>query len=235
LCGKQAELNTMFNRKANKTNVAFNNALFTKPTIAAMHETAERLYQAAKELLRITGQSAVARILNASPQTLKNWESRGVSKAGMLDAERLIGCSATWIETGHGRMRLEKASYAEITASAPLGGEEPAATPWPSREVDPHIQVVVEIMQGLDPETRAVLRGRVEGWAEALRSPVRLDIDPAQGDKKTQALLDLYHKDPANLTPEAIGTLRKQLTKAAEKKPGRRNAETASRGKKTGH
>lgn len=87
-----------------KSNAAFNNVLFISGKIQSMHETMGRLYAAAKELKGITGQSELARAMNASPQTLMNWESRGVSKKGMLDAQRIIGCSAVWIETGKGSM-----------------------------------------------------------------------------------------------------------------------------------
>jgi phage repressor protein C with HTH and peptisase S24 domain len=42
--------------------------------------------------------------MNASPQTINNWEARGISKAGLLDAEKIIGCSAVWLQTGNGSM-----------------------------------------------------------------------------------------------------------------------------------
>ncbi|MDA8450396.1 helix-turn-helix transcriptional regulator [Acidovorax sp. NCPPB 3859] len=67
-----------------------------------MHESTARLYQAASEIKDVSGQSAVARLLGESPQNLKNWEVRGVSKAGALKAEELIGCSAAWVLTGDG-------------------------------------------------------------------------------------------------------------------------------------
>ncbi len=86
------------------SNAPFNNAPFNAATINSMHETMKRLYEAAKELKGITGQSELARAMNASPQTVKNWESRGVSKQGILDAEKEIGCSAIWLETGNGGM-----------------------------------------------------------------------------------------------------------------------------------
>lgn len=73
-------------------------------TIGNMHETMKRLYLAAKDLMGLKGQSAVAHKLNQSPQTLNNWEGRGMSKAGMLIAQRVIGCSAVWLETGEGEM-----------------------------------------------------------------------------------------------------------------------------------
>lgn len=66
----------------------------------------ERLYQAARELKAINGQAALARALNASSQTLHNWELRGISKQGLVLAQRVIGCSASWLETGTGQMAI---------------------------------------------------------------------------------------------------------------------------------
>lgn len=73
-------------------------------TIGSMHETMIRLYQAAKELTGLVVPSDVARRLHQSPQTLNNWERRGMSKGGMLMAQRVFGCSAVWLETGRGDM-----------------------------------------------------------------------------------------------------------------------------------
>lgn len=63
-----------------------------------------RLYEAAQMLRGLQGQSEVARALNASPQTINNWEARGMSKAGMIHAQEVLGCSATWLATGKGDM-----------------------------------------------------------------------------------------------------------------------------------
>lgn len=71
-----------------------------------MHTQMKRLYQAAEALKKIKGQSDVARALNASPQTINNWEARGMSKAGMLTAQNVLGCSATWLDTGTGPMEI---------------------------------------------------------------------------------------------------------------------------------
>ncbi|MES2148621.1 MAG: S24 family peptidase [Pseudomonadota bacterium] len=65
-----------------------------------------RLYQAAETLRGLKGQSEVARALNASPQTINNWEARGISKPGLLKAQAIIGCSATWLESGEGEMAI---------------------------------------------------------------------------------------------------------------------------------
>lgn len=63
-----------------------------------------RLYEASQRLKGLGTQAEVARLLNQSSQTVKNWESRGISKGGMLIAQERIGCSATWLETGKGEM-----------------------------------------------------------------------------------------------------------------------------------
>jgi hypothetical protein len=65
-----------------------------------MHKSMERLYQAAKQMKGVSGQSNVARLLNVSPQTVKNWETRGVSRDGALSAQLIIGCGVHWVLTG---------------------------------------------------------------------------------------------------------------------------------------
>jgi phage repressor protein C with HTH and peptisase S24 domain len=71
-----------------------------------MHEQMKRLYFAAETLKGIRGQSDLARALNSSPQTLNNWEVRGISKAGMINAQAAIGCSVSWLDTGEGEMTV---------------------------------------------------------------------------------------------------------------------------------
>lgn len=82
-----------------------------------MHPSAERLYMVAKSL-HIQGQSAVARWLNEAPQTINNWEKRGVSKRGAVELQKRSGYSAAWILEGVG------APQGGI-ASAPPGTEAP--------------------------------------------------------------------------------------------------------------
>lgn len=54
----------------------------------------------------MSGQTALARLLNSTPQTLHNWEQRGISKQGLLLAQKVVGCSASWLETGAGAMAM---------------------------------------------------------------------------------------------------------------------------------
>lgn len=103
-----------------------------------------RLYEAAKQLKGLTTQSEVARFFNLSSQTVNNWETRGISRGGLLRAQQQLGCSATWLEFGEGAMQF--AGHAEesganadspfITADSALGahtsvraGVQPGAVP----------------------------------------------------------------------------------------------------------
>lgn len=113
-----------------------------------MHETTQRLYEAAKKIKKVEGQSALARFLNETPQTVKNWEYRGVSKKGMIKAEELLGCSAAWLKTGeesqHDKTVMEHSTDSELTAerlrsragglpldpSLPLLNKEEARKQW---------------------------------------------------------------------------------------------------------
>lgn len=71
-----------------------------------MHESAARLYLAAKEMRGVEGQTQVATLIGAeTPQTVNNWETRGVSKDGALLAQDTIGCDAIWLLTGRGSMQ----------------------------------------------------------------------------------------------------------------------------------
>lgn len=66
-----------------------------------LHPTMTRLYTAAttRGFLR---PSDVAAELNASQQRLKNWDSRGISCEGAIDAQARLGINAVWILTGDG-------------------------------------------------------------------------------------------------------------------------------------
>ena len=85
-------------------NTVCNTPCLVRLIITLMHIQMERLYRAATELKDIKTQAELARALNQSSQTVKNWESRGISSLGLLKAQAAIGCSATWLTTGEGPM-----------------------------------------------------------------------------------------------------------------------------------
>lgn len=69
-----------------------------------MHKQTQRLYEAAKAIKDVSGLTDVSALLGISPQTLKNWESRGISAAGLVDAATTLGCSVQWLKEGVGAM-----------------------------------------------------------------------------------------------------------------------------------
>lgn len=69
--------------------------------MADHHPTARRLYKVVDALRGIRGQSNVARLLNISPQTMRNWEVRGISVEGAVAAEATLGIPAHWLLTGN--------------------------------------------------------------------------------------------------------------------------------------
>jgi hypothetical protein len=93
--------NTMFK---SDQNAVFNNNNTTWPIIPAMHEQMTRLYKAAETLKKAVGPAAVARLLNMSQGRVQNWESRGISVEGLLEAQEKIGCDAIWLRDGTGEM-----------------------------------------------------------------------------------------------------------------------------------
>lgn len=65
------------------------------------HETVIRLFNAAKTKGKNTP-AETARLLNISQQTLKNWESRGISAKALPEVAQVLGVSETWLRTGEG-------------------------------------------------------------------------------------------------------------------------------------
>lgn len=123
--------------------LVFNNAVLKKKTIPLMtekgsfHASTQRLYLAARELKSVNGQSAVARLLNQSPQTVKNWEARGISKAGAIEAARIIGCSALWLMQGIGPMTAGAAEQTEAVPTPPPSYWREGKASWPFKTISP--------------------------------------------------------------------------------------------------
>jgi len=106
-----------------------------------MHPSAERLYLAAKSF-GVEGQSAVARWLNEAPQTINNWEKRGVSKRGALEAQKKTGYSAAWI--------LEGGDEALAFRRKPANGKARAGTPLES--LSPYEQQFIAHLRAIPDE-----------------------------------------------------------------------------------
>lgn len=68
----------------------------------------------------------VAKLLKETPQTIKNWDVRGPSAAGILKIQRILGISATWVLYGEGPMLVGE------TAPAPAF---PPSSKWPFPDI----------------------------------------------------------------------------------------------------
>lgn len=117
----------MFN---NKSNTVCNNVLFGSETILNMHISMTMLYKIAEQN-GINGQSALARALNESPQTVKNWESRGISKSGAIKAQETFGCDANELL---GRTKKDQAA---TQSQKPKVEEETIPWGWPFKNISP--------------------------------------------------------------------------------------------------
>lgn len=73
------------------------------PAMSEMHPSMARLYEAAIAGKIIKGkypQAELAHEMNTSSQRIKNWEGRGVSKSGAIDAQKILGISLGWVMDG---------------------------------------------------------------------------------------------------------------------------------------
>lgn len=157
----------------------FNNTVFRVATICVMpsiHATVDRLYHAALSLRDVKGQSAVARLLEVSPQVVKNWEGRGLSLEGALLAQKTIGCDANWLLAGTLELRLnswppredQKALVvSEAIANFPDPTTAGRGIRWPFKRVTQeeyaalsskqknHLEDTIYVMLGVDQEAPA--------------------------------------------------------------------------------
>lgn len=182
----------MFNTTVN---TVCNTSCLVPQIIARMHIQMERLYQAARELKGIKTQAELARALNQSSQTVKNWESRGMSKAGMLKAQADIGCSATWLETGLGSMTLGLRALVE----APMENYNSRYDNSPFVEASGNLDETRPVRAGEDPNTVSIPRVKLRLRAGTASFDTEPDMD---GDGHEQIPMSVLHSlqlNPKNL------------------------------------
>lgn len=137
-----------------------------------MHPTAERLYQAARERAGLTMPAKVAIALGESQQTLKHWETRGVSQRGIVRACELWNLSAQWLRTGAGEMGPDAPVYVAHALSY-----TPFNLPLVTRE---------QLVAGKEVEGKFILRltdNALASYAGAGRDVIfDADLKPEPGD-----------------------------------------------------
>lgn len=118
----------------------------------------QRLYEAALKLKKVSGQSAVGRVIGASPQQVKNWESRGISYRGLVEAARMLGCSIKWLETGEG----------DMTDFVGFPGAIQLDNASPSPVLSKKIPIISWVRAGMfDDATDLYLPGEADEWIRA--------------------------------------------------------------------
>ena len=150
----------MFNRQSI---TACNTPCLVLPTIGPMHESAARLYDAARVLANTEGQSNVARLLNLSPQVMKNWESRGVSFEGAISAEKVLGVSPAWIVENAGTMlRAVAGPVARLHT-----GEERRQWRGNQDSVGEAVDTLSDALEQASSDLRDALAANLAGWARS--------------------------------------------------------------------
>ncbi|MBS0368432.1 MAG: hypothetical protein JSS57_04425 [Proteobacteria bacterium] len=112
-----------------------------------MHDTTNRLFQFAKDELKIVEPGRIAAKLGVSQQTLTNWMTRGMSDRAMLDAEHAIGVPAVWLKYGEGTTPKARHEVREVGARY--------AVPIPT-QADRVIAVLEAALQAVGLELAAV-------------------------------------------------------------------------------
>lgn len=148
----------MFKQKAN---ALCNNILFNAAKIVNMHSSMIKLYKIAKDTQGVVGQSAVARALVESPQTVKNWESRGISKGGAMKAQAVFGCNANDLLQTHAEIDVVNVHIAR----------DPVAGPYAQARNDKWTNAALEIMQGLDEAQKQAMVARMREFKQYLGPP----------------------------------------------------------------
>jgi len=162
--------------------------LFTTADNFNMHIQMERLYQAAKELKGIQTKAELARALNQSFQTVKNWESRGISMPGMITAQAEIGCSVTWLETGAGPMAV--------------AGQSPqprVASESPFIEGSGDIKGAIPVRVGDEPNTVQIPRVKLRLRAGVSSFDTEPDMNGDGHEEVPSSVLVALQLDPRNL------------------------------------
>lgn len=179
-----------------QSNTPCNNALFSWLKINTMNEEMIRLYAAAKEIAGIGSQAELARRLNVSSQVVKNWESRGISKAGLLAAQEAIGCSAEWIQSGADQKRsrfIIKPNEAGYTIQSLESWDN--STPLDDEDVEIPLYKEVEMAAGDGFAHSVEVNGRKVRFARStLRaagvSPENAACATVSGDSMADKIMD---------------------------------------------
>jgi hypothetical protein len=107
-----------------------------------------------------------------SPQTVKNWETRGISRRGAMKAQAVFGCNANEL----------LATETDIAVSGIHLASENLVPYLASGATDPWTQAAVEIMQSLDEAGKQGMLARMREFKQYLE-PSRTGRSPPKSTK----------------------------------------------------
>lgn len=120
-----------------KVNDACNNILFNREKMHPMHSSMAKLYQCLHDKFGLSGPAALARKLNESTQTVKNWETRGLSEGGALKAQAVYAVDANWL-LGDATEKTLPFTYSTGGSVVKMPAKEiDGGWMWPFRAVSP--------------------------------------------------------------------------------------------------
>lgn len=159
-------LNTMFKQTSN---VACKNILFNQFDMRDMHESMLRLYKFAREHKKITGQTELGVALGGeSPQTVKNWEARGISQRGANLAQKKFGCDANWLL---GKSEIALHTDRDQSTSRLIATESDNPWIWPFKRVSPEQYALLDPEEKRHIEKDILIRVKNRGDPEKQDTP----------------------------------------------------------------
>ena len=156
------------------------NELVTKQT----HPSYERLTAvlAQRGVLR---PSEIAKALGEVQQTVKNWETRGVSRKGAMAAQEVFGIDVNWLATGEGTMQPPALPTSPLLRRADVGPAV-AGGGGPTPTIETLLVQLGDLLMTADDKTRAAVADLLLRYAQ----------NPADGERLAQAIGVLLNGSP---------------------------------------
>lgn len=138
-----------------------------QPSMQLLYDTASK-----KD---INTPSAVARMLGASQQTLKNWDNRGISKEGAMMAQQVFGLDANALLALN--VKEEPALTAQVTTGdagiKPLISKKPERSVVKKSSYDQWTVEAIKILNGLKPSQKEGAVANLRTYVQNLGPPIK--------------------------------------------------------------
>lgn len=133
-----------------------------------MHASLTKLYKFVRKNKGITGQTELATALGETPQTINNWEARGISQRGANSAQKKFGCDANWLL---GKSETIYHVDRDQTASRLIAAEKENPWQWPFKRVSPAQYALLEPDEQRHIEKDILMRVKNRGDPEKHETP----------------------------------------------------------------